>query len=304
VESGIPDTTAPANLSDGASNGVPAHRGALPNLIVIGAQKCGTSGLHYHLGLHPEISMSRPKELNFFVRKANWKRGVDWYRAQFDPQAPVRGESSPNYTAFPRHRGVAQRMHQLVPDAKLIYLVRDPIERIAAHWVHNYAKRRQRHDLETTLSRHGSSYVVRSRYAMQLSRFLRHFERDQILVLEQNDLRDDRARTLRQVFEFAGVDPTFNHPSFARDQHVTAAKTRASKPAARLEKLSRRRPRLVRAAKLGLALDAKLRPHRPIERPDVRAALSDQVLEILREDARRLRELTGRSFDSWSIWDA
>src|SRR5690606_18287453 len=97
--------------------------GALPNLIVIGAQKCGTSGLHYHLSLHPQVSMSKPKELNFFIAERNWPRGEAWYRRQFDPRAKVRGESSPNYTAYPQHTGVPERMHSLVPDAKLIYIV-------------------------------------------------------------------------------------------------------------------------------------------------------------------------------------
>ena len=59
--------------------------GALPNLIVIGSQKCGTSVLHYYLSLHPEVSMSKPKELNFFIEERNWPRGIDWYRGHFDP---------------------------------------------------------------------------------------------------------------------------------------------------------------------------------------------------------------------------
>ncbi len=116
----------------------------LPNLIVIGSQKCGTSGLHYYLGLHPEISMSTPKELDFFIAERNYPLGLDWYRSQFDPQAKVRGESSPNYTAYPQHVGVPERMHSIVPEARLLYMVRDPIDRIAAHWVHNFAKRRER----------------------------------------------------------------------------------------------------------------------------------------------------------------
>src|ERR671915_243608 len=80
--------------------------GALPNLVIIGAQKCGTSVLHYYLGLHPEVSMSKPKELNFFIEERNWPRGVEWYRGHFDPEARVRGEASPNYSAFPQHDGV------------------------------------------------------------------------------------------------------------------------------------------------------------------------------------------------------
>ena len=105
------DSRAPA---DGAQRRGRAG-GALPNLVVIGAQKCGTSGLHYHLGLHPEISMSKPKELNFFIEERNWPRGLDWYRAHFDARATVRGESSPNYTAYPQHLGVPERMHSVDP---------------------------------------------------------------------------------------------------------------------------------------------------------------------------------------------
>src|SRR3954453_13232385 len=99
----------------GASgNGAGAGVGALPNLVVVGAQKCGTSGLHYYLGLHPEISMSRPKELNFFIEERNFSRGVDWYRRHFGPAARVGGESSPKYTAYPQHEGLPERRPERV----------------------------------------------------------------------------------------------------------------------------------------------------------------------------------------------
>ena len=103
--------------------------------------------------------MSKPKELNFFIEERNWTRGDDWYRATSTPAARVRGESSPNYTAYPQHLGVPERMHSVIPDAKLIYVVRDPLERIAAHWVHNYAKRREKGDLRATL--HPCQHLIR-----------------------------------------------------------------------------------------------------------------------------------------------
>ena len=276
--------------------------GALPNLVVLGAQKCGTSGLHYYLSLHPEISMSRPKELNFFIEERNWPRGVDWYRRHFDPRARVRGESSPNYTAYPQHDGVPERMHALLPDARLIYLVRDPLERIAAHWVHNYAKRRERGTLRETLTHPQTSYIERSRYHMQIERFLRFYDRDRVLVIEQDDLRGDREATLRSVFEFAGVDPDFTHPRFSDERHQTSRKMRSSRLAMRLERASRSRGGKVLPSSLWLGLDALLPLRRPIERPDVRAALGPDELEVLREDGERLRELTGRDFEHWSIW--
>jgi hypothetical protein len=297
----------PANATEtapvGASaNGSGSRTGALPNLIIIGAQKCGTSGLHYHLGLHPEVSMSRPKELNFFIEERNWPRGEEWYRRHFDPEAKVRGEASPNYTAYPQHVGVPERMASLVPDAKLIYVVRDPLQRIAAHWVHNYAKRREKGDLTTTLSHPNTSYLQRSLYAMQLQQFLNHFPRESVMVLDQEDFRKDRIKTLREVFEFAGADPTFSHPGFERERHATARKTRATRLAVRMEKASKTRWGKVIPPKVWFALDERLPMRKPIERPDVRAALTDEALQALRDDAERLREISGRQFRDWSIW--
>jgi Sulfotransferase domain len=276
---------------------------ALPNLVVIGAQKCGTSGLHYYLSLHPEIAMSTPKELNFFIAERNWDRGVDWYARHFDPDARVRGESSPNYTAYPHHAGVPERMHSLIPDARLIYLVRDPVERIAAHWVHNYAKRREKGDVAATIMHPNTTYVIRSQYYMQLRQFLNRFPAERILVLDQQDLRHRRAETLRKAFSFLGVDPEFDDPGFVRERHRTGRKHRATKLGMRLEKLGKRTfgGRLPRGFWFAERLLFLRRPIDVPETPDIRDALSPEVITVLREDADRLREFTGRSFDHWSL---
>ncbi len=310
MESRTGTTATPSSPPDGqgrpeAGGAVPAQAGAgaLPNLIVIGAQKCGTSGLHYYLSLHPETSMSKPKELNFFIAERNYPRGFDWYRAHFDPRARVRGESSPNYAAYPQHVGVPERMHAAVPEAKLLYMVRDPIDRIAAHWVHNFAKRREKGDLHATLMHPNTSYLARSHYHMQLQQFLRCFPREQVLLIEQEELRSRRLETLRTVFEFIDVDPDFSHARFSDERHKTSRKTRATPLAMRLERIGET-PR-------GRAIPAtfwravgNLFPFRStIEVPDVREALPAEALRSLREDAERLRELTGHEFTSWSIWE-
>jgi hypothetical protein len=279
-----------------------SESGALPNLIVIGSQKCGTSGLHHYLGLHPEISMSVPKELDFFVAERNHPQGLGWYRGHFDAQATVRGESSPNYTAFPQHVGVPERMHSIVPEARLVYMVRDPIDRIAAHWVHNFAKRREKGDLSATLMHRNTSYLARSHYYTQLRQFLRLYPAEQILVVEQEGLRNRRLETLRRVFEFVGVDPGFSHPSFSDERHRTARKTRATGLAMPFERIRPTdRGRLVPGTAWRV-VDNLFPFRRTIKLPDVREALSPEALRSLREDAERLRELTGREFATWSIF--
>jgi hypothetical protein len=274
--------------------------GALPTVIVIGAQKCGTSALHAYLGVHPEVSMSKPKELDFFVAERNWPRGVEWYRRHFDPRARVRGESSPNYTAYPTWQGIPERIARLLPEIRLIYLVRDPLDRIASQWVHNWALRRE-WQLPAEALRRQSTYIARSRYMYQLEQFLPHVAGERILVLDQHELRRDRLQTLERVFRFLGVDPAFRHPSFAVEVHGTSAKRRMSRPTAALQRAIGRSP-LRRAVPVSAIarIDGVL-SREAIDRPDIRAALPPEALEMLRADARRLRQFTGMALERWSV---
>ena len=116
--------------------------------------------------------MSKPKELNFFVEELNWDLGLDWYASRFDDRFKVRGESSPHYTNLPRFEGVAERIHEHCPDARLLYMVRDPIKRILSHWVHATGAGYETGDLVETLSRPDTSYMNRSKYWMQLQPYL------------------------------------------------------------------------------------------------------------------------------------
>ncbi len=86
-------------------------KGILPNLIVIGAPKCATTSLHYYLGLHPQISMSRNKELGFFVSELNWPKGIEWYKSNFTGKARIYGESSTHYASYPFFSGVPEKMY-------------------------------------------------------------------------------------------------------------------------------------------------------------------------------------------------
>src|SRR5689334_25243197 len=90
---------------------LPMARGqpTLPNLLVIGAAKAGTTSLHSYLSLHPEIFMSQRKELNFFDDRSRWNKGVEWYKSNFNDEFRVNGETSPQYSRYPRNAGVPDR---------------------------------------------------------------------------------------------------------------------------------------------------------------------------------------------------
>lgn len=191
--------------------------GALSNLIVIGAMKCATTTLHRYLDAHPDIAMSEPKELNFFGGPpewlgGNWHRGVEWYAAQFRPEAPVRGETSPGYTS-PSYPEAAERMAQIVPEVRLVYMVRDPIERAVSQYLHHRAEGTERRPIEEALLDPQSQYLARSRYHARLEPYLARFPRAQILICAQEDLLERRQATLRELYGFAGVEDSFRSPA-------------------------------------------------------------------------------------------
>jgi hypothetical protein len=262
--------------------------------------KCGTTSLHYYLDQHPDIAMSRQKELNFFSRDP-WERGVDWYAGQFDPGASIRGESSPSYTWYPMHRGVAERMHSIVPDAKLIYLVRDPIERIISHYLHDYSRGVEHRGLEDAVADpQNGRYVAVSKYSMQLEQYLAFFPRSSMLVLTHDELLHDRSQTMRQVFDFLEVDASFYDPKFERIRHRTSDRRRKTR-------LGRSLAALTPGVKLPDWLSfqmQRLLPYpfsRSIERPVLDGPLRDRLTPELQDDVNRLRELTGKEFPSWCM---
>jgi hypothetical protein len=284
------------------------RQGALPNLIVIGGLKCGTTSLHHYLNLHPEIAMSRPKELNFFVAELNWDLGPDWYASHFDRAAPVRGESSPHYTNLPRFEGVAGRMGDLLgDDARVVYMVRDPIDRMLSHYLHNVGGGYESRPLEQALTDPESAYVARSRYAMQAKPFLDRFGAERLLIISREELGRGREQTMRSVYEFAGVAADFTSEQFDREWETGSGKSaggfKLMDRAVRLpglraldrnfdrlpESLRWMVERLVHDPETGAAAKPELAP-------DLRARLAG----LLREDVAELERIAGRDF-GWNV---
>jgi hypothetical protein len=281
------------------------RRGALPNLIVVGGLKCGTTSLHHYLSLHPEIAMSRPKELNFFVGELNWELGPDWYASHFDREAPVRGETSPHYTNLPRFQGVAERMASLLgAEARLVYMVRDPLERILSHYVHNVGAGYETRPLAEAVLATGSSYIARSRYAMQLTPYLDRFGADRILVVDNGDLAREREATVRRVFEFCGVDAGFTSEQFEREWETGSA--RAKEGGFRIMDRAVRLPGLRAFDRNFDRLPESLRwlverlvhdpGAGPAAKPEVPAEVRTRIAAELRDDVAELERLTGREY--------
>jgi hypothetical protein len=183
----------------------------IPNFLIIGAAKSGTSSLHGLLSQHPQVFMSKKKELNFFGSNANFQKGWDWYQSFFEGSgsASAIGEATPAYTSRTENPEAVKRIADALPGIKLIYIVRHPIRRIESFWRFRF---RKAPDLSINQMVREESlkpwHIDRSRYWFQISAYREYFRDDQILVLFFEDFKADPERTLRQCFEFLGVDPT------------------------------------------------------------------------------------------------
>jgi hypothetical protein len=279
------------------------RRGALPNLVVIGGLKCGTTSLHHYLNLHPEVEMSRPKELNFFVAELNWPLGPDWYASHFSGRASVRGESSPHYTNRPRFEGVAERMRSVVGDARIVYMVRDPIDRMLSHYLHNVGGGYDDRTLADAFADPESAYVTRSRYFFQLEPYLEEFGPERIEIVGREELKRDRPATMRRVFAFLGVDPDFSSTQFEREWETGTAKGRGR---FRLMDRAVRLPGLRAVDRNFDRLPEPLRwlvervVHDPgagaAPKPEVPPPLRQRLADLFRDDVARLEGVAGRGF--------
>ena len=273
-------------------------------MLILGAKKCATSSLHYYLRFHPQILMSQRKELDFFAQEFNWSKGVAWYTSQFTGVAKIYGEASPSYTHHPFLAGVPKRMASLVPEAQLIYLVRDPIERVVSDYIHEVSENREdRTFTEAVTDFHNNRYLTRSLYYMQLEQYLQYFSRSQILVLANEELYAERQQTLEKVFRFLAVDAAFSSEKFNQLRHRSNDKRRktalglwvARLPIKKL--LSHLPPDRQWSYERRILLPFSRETKRPQVDPEVRCRL----IAHFQDDSGRLQEYVGRKFIGWCV---
>jgi hypothetical protein len=196
-----------------------SDRGPLPNFLIVGAMRSGTTTLARTLGAHPQVYMASQKEIHFFDR--HFQRGVDWYRSRFagaTGQMAV-GEATPAYlydAASP------PRMAEVIPDARLICILRNPVDRAYSHyWLERGLGREalsfreavraepKRLASDPSPARINRAYLDCSRYLPQLQRLTAHYPRGSLLVMILEDLEKDPAAAYREACWFLGVDPGF-----------------------------------------------------------------------------------------------
>jgi hypothetical protein len=261
---------------------------ALPDALIIGAQRCGTSSLFKYLGRHPDVTPSYRKEVGYF--SVGYHLGPPWYRAHFPLELYRRArvgspprlsfEATPDYLLDPR---APERAAQLVPHARIIILLRDPVERALSQYDHNRRLGLESLPVEQALERERErlagamqellrrpegplpvdfrrcSYVARGMYAAQIQRWFEHFPRERVLVVRSEDFYSDTGRSFQEITSFLGLRE-WQPWDFRNYSYIGRSETR---PATAQE-----------------------------DRSEVRAALRERFVEPNQE----LEELLGRTF--------
>jgi hypothetical protein len=195
---------------------VGTQRHPLPDFVIVGAQRSGTTTLYHYLAQHPQVRAPLRKEIQFL--SLDWERGIPWYRRHFPLVEPGQQtfEASPYYLFHP---AVPVRAAAALPDARFIALVREPVARTVSHYQHNKATGVERMTIERALDLEPArlagdpdgrnhrlfSYVGRGLYAEQISRW-RAAVGDRLLVLLSEDFFDAPRRTFAQVLGFLGLE--------------------------------------------------------------------------------------------------
>jgi len=193
----------------------------LPNFIIIGAQKSGTTSLKFYLNQHPDIYMPKSR-INFFDKPKNYSKGIKWYEKNFDccNSENCIGEKTTEYL-HPFSKIVSERIFNTLPNVKLIALLRNPVERAYSHYWHNRINGLEPLSFEKALKLEEErikldyeiynrkmalySYKYRGKYIEHIKRFAHFFKKEKMLFLLTDNLKNHREETLIKVFRFLGV---------------------------------------------------------------------------------------------------
>jgi hypothetical protein len=272
----------------------------LPDFVIIGAMKAGTTTLFRRLGQHPEIALPEVKEPHFFSWDQRWAKGQEWYHSLFESCDGITGEASASYSYAATADLVARRMSGVIPAARLIYSLRDPIERIRSHYRHQVIRARESRTFPEAVQGVDNEYVTASLYGEVVNAYLRHFDNEQLLIFRLEDLDIPASDTWATLLRHIGA----TEAEMPEDRHNISSETIQFTPAFRWlwdrgMVPSVRMPRPIRR------IGKRLLTRDPGARSELLATsetpLNDEVRARLVEDQALLGRLTRSSRLAWDL---
>lgn len=273
--------------------------GKMPNLLIIGAMKCGTSSLHDYLSLHPDIFMSTPKEIHYYRDHLYNRYSLDWYKNFFITNKKIIGTSPQSYTKFHHkdYQHIPERIKKNSPDIKMIYIVRDPIKRYTSHVYENLFGDTKKSIKYNQESEH---YLKTGLYYLQISEYLKYFKREQIYILSLEDLIENKLAELNKIFEFLEVDKLTDETIF--DFVSNNAELKSLPSIIKKNILYRAGNKLLPKFTNSFAtyLFKNYFSHK-LKKPTLSLFEENELKEKMKDDMAKFRELTEKSFSKWSV---
>jgi hypothetical protein len=293
----------PVRLPSAALACADAPDSKLPDFLIIGAMKAGTTSLARYFMAHPQVFMAAGKEVHYFDR--HFERGMQWYAEHFSESTTHRaiGEATPNYLYS---KEVIRRMASTIPNAKLIAILRNPVDRAYSHYWHERARGRETLEFERAIAAESErltspdlevrthfSYLDQGRYIGQLVYVTKHFPRGALHVILFEDLRQEPVSTFKSLCRFIEVDDTLVPENIGkRYNDFVAFRSLAIRGLA--QELSSRPHGLRLLGRVLGRLNVRRVPYPPLN-PELRAKL---VLRY-REANQALSSWLGRKLSHW-----
>lgn len=291
----------------------------LPNFLIIGAGKAGTTALHQYLGEHPEIFMTKPKEPRFFLVWENLERmrlhevenrlvynrydTIEKYSELFieGKNYAARGESSPQYLANPY---CAAKIKKLIPDVKIIAILRNPVDRAFSHYLTYKNWRTEKKTFEEAVNEELKNgrinfvqemrYLSYGKYAGQIKPYLNLFSPEQIRIYLYDDLKKDSAGILKDIFHFLGVNEDFV-PNLQNKHNVSLIRRYSSN--SKMDKL------LVYAQKGFIKfkisfLERAVRNYR-FYKPEFKPETREKLISFYKDEISALEKILNKDLSHW-----
>lgn len=271
----------------------------LVDFMLIGAQKCGTSSLAAQLAQHPQICFCSTKEPGYFDRTEDWEASLDEYHKLYSPAAgQICGEASTMYTFIPEWRDTHSRLAAYNPDLKLIYMMRQPVERIVSQYSHRLVRGTVKDDPEIAVLS-DPTYVNRTRYAVQIRPYLELFGPEKVLLLIFEEYTCDPLRTLVGIAEFLDVRPDAFQSVDLTARHRS---TREWYLRNSYRRIPSRAVLRAAASRLPSSMRKAARPYfynRLEAKPEFSPNLKQTLWLLLEDDVVGIEEILGRRLDIW-----
>lgn len=178
-----------------------------PNLIIVGAIKCGTTSLYKYLDNHPEVSMAKVKEVEYFSK--NFDNPWEWYTKHFEFETKIIGEASPHYTWSKdlQVEVILDRIKDKLPNVKIIYITRNPLKQVISLYKHAvYYWMERRHIKDVLKVEENNPFVYYSKHYQVAQSILKRFDIDQFYTLSIEELNANPILEMKHIYKFLGVE--------------------------------------------------------------------------------------------------